>query len=666
MDSRELRERYQKLLENYHSNVIDWKTFESGLFELKRVQAALASSDNDALPDTRGLEKMRRNAEQGRPNRFDEHGTELSTRHRKRSDSGLSMSTIPASSFRADTGLPVGEKSDVLRSDSTSRKANSLRLRVGNVLSRRYVLQRSLGSGTFGEAWRGKDAITENYVVIKQIPLLIRNDIQATARFLDVFQRVTVLKHQNICPVYFLEDDDQYGPFIVSAYLDAVSLEDYYIRYVQTFQTFPLTAVVRVLWPIAAALDYARDRKTCHRGLKPNNVLIGKSCGVLVTDFGLPETIRTGLLELGITPKTSDGGPWRAPEVWRDGHYSGQSDQFSLAVLAYRMIADTLPFTGRNEADLREKIINAPPPPVESESESMNAVLQQGLAKDPFDRFPSCLHFVKALIEPTAHHPHFPGRRVLDARQGLWALLFGVPRPTPPACVTSTIGPTNWPFADEETATELPDIRIPQQSVYPYSGTPMPGTGTAASVFGSLTGTTATILGGLATMVLGTGIILSTFGLSIKDAPPSDAVSPTQAVEKSPSPSVSSASESTKDANAVASVDDVAESATISADELVELTDQALKGNVDAQRKLGEMYFSGKGASTNYDMAIRYFRQSAEKGDSLSLYYLGHCSEQGLGMPMDHDLAKNYYTRAAKLGSREAKTALRRLNDDLP
>ncbi len=678
MDPRELKDRYQKLLEDYHSGVSDWKAFETGLLELKRARATLAVAPEDdfvEIPDTRGIERMRFEAELQRPNRFAAQGNEPSTKstvsHRRDPGTSLAMSMVPASSFRVEPVLPSGEGSGILRSDSRIMRQIGNSLQIGTVLSERYTLQRSLGRGAFGETWRAKDETTDNYVVIKLLPSAIQKDTKVAGRFFEIFRHVLSLRHRNICPIYFLDEDDKHGVFLVSAYLDALSLEDYYSQYVRMFGEFPITAVVRVLWPVASALDFAREQRVLHRDLKPNNVLIGKTSGVMVTGFGLAEFVRTSLRERGVSVNVSDDKPWQAPEVWLEGRHGNQSDQFSLAVLAYRMIGGSLPFTGRTEAELREKIINAPPPLLESVSDDVNTALLQALAKNPFDRFPSCLHLVKALIEPAEQGAHYPRirTRTLDARKGLWTLLFGIPKPEEPICVASETEFPLWPskFEEETTATEGPDVRIPQRSAYPYHGTAMEETLPTPSVFASLAGTTTTVLGGLATVSVATGIAMTMlFGSSEEQSIPSAKVGSGSVTDTAPvsSAPISSVSMTPQQSSESALNDD--SSSTVSADELVDLTERASKGDLIAQRKLGESYFNGNGVSTNYATAIRYFRQSAEKGDAASLYYLGRCNELGLGVPVNADLAKNYYTRAAKQGFREARLALRRLSVDLP
>ena len=648
MDPRELKLRYQSLLDGYHSGTIDWQTFERGLFELKRIRAALASSENtdsSIIPESERSERMRRQAPSERPNRFaqkgNETGTESPTTRWRNLDTARLKSTTPTvASGCTESELPVGEGSGVLRSHSGILKTAARRLQIGAVLGGRYALQRSLGRGTFGDAWLAKDAESENYVVIKLIPFPIQYNSKPLEQFVRLFRRIVALKHPNICPFFFLDEDDKFGTFVVSAYLDAIPLDQYYSQYVQTFQAFPMLAVVRVLWPIAVALDHARNHKLFHGDLKPENVMIGKSCGAMLTDLRLAENVRTSLHELGISTAASDAGPWRAPEVWLDDRNGPLSDQYSLAALAYQLIAGTPPFTSRNESELREKIIYANPLPIKSESDSVNAALQKGLSKDPYERFPSCLHFVKALVAPTSTE-----HRKSIARLGLFPLLFGVPQPEKPTCLATDATQNLWPAEMEDVKSH--DLNIPQHSVYPYPGTEMKTASATSSVFTWLTSTT--LLSGLATIGVIGGILLSSANQAV---PPFDDTPELETVLSSPD-----------NRSSIADLEATRDLPTITADELGELGQLASRGDVDAQRTLGEYLFHGNRVPTDDAMAFDYFSQAAKKDDAKSLYYLGYCYQFGRGVEQDIGKAKIYYEQATRLGSAEAEAALRRIND---
>ncbi len=679
MDAQDLKNRYQQLLEEYHSGKIDWKAFESELFELKRLRASLSAS-LEAIPilDTKSLEQLKNAEIRKHPNRLDAEGTGTKP-GTNRFDSGRTSSDPDSRQHRVDKGRPSLRDSGVFWAAPKPSVPRSTSLQVGNVVGEYYTLQRLLGNGVLGETWRAKDSKTENYIVLKCLPPPIQRSPKAMGRFQDAFRRVAALRHPGICPVYHYANDETHGVFYTSAYLDAIPLNEYYDQYIRSFQSFPITAVVRILWPIAQALDDAKERKVFHRGLKPNNVLLGRSSGVLLTDFWITESIRTSLLELGLDSIVSEGA-WRAPEIWTDERYYTQSDQFSLAVLAYQLITGNLPFVGKDDRELRGKIVNDNPPVIETEPDYVNAALFQALAKDPFDRFPSCLHFVKGLIEPTVKSPHFQRPRHLDARNSLWVALFGLPKVEKPTFLQEETPNALWPFKETSRPSGSPDIRIPEQSVYPYNNVDM-GMKTSGISTAITTTKLASLLGGIAAVALGAGIVLNSSGIKsdAKQTAPApkradssarqermEAVRSSNALQGMPALPSTDPMEPTNGANGSGKSGSNGEIPPISELELNELTNQAAKGNVDSLRKLGEMYLDGKGVPVQYENAIRYYRTAAEHGDADSLYQLGRCNELGLGVSISPDLAKNYYTRAAKQGSREAKLAIRRLNGDVP
>jgi eukaryotic-like serine/threonine-protein kinase len=49
----------------------------------------------------------------------------------------------------------------------------------------------------------------------------------------------------------------------------------------------PLDTVVSFVNQVAEALQYAHDRKLIHRDVKPENILLGQSNELLLSDFGI-------------------------------------------------------------------------------------------------------------------------------------------------------------------------------------------------------------------------------------------------------------------------------------------------------------------------------------------------------------------------------------------
>jgi len=79
----------------------------------------------------------------------------------------------------------------------------------------------------------------------------------------------------------------------------------------------------------------------------------------------------------------------------------GRADQFSLAVIAFELLAGRRPFQGATLPKLLRQIVHEERPSVCSSRPDLpaaaDAVLKRGLSKDAGDRYPSCAAFVDAL-----------------------------------------------------------------------------------------------------------------------------------------------------------------------------------------------------------------------------------------------------------------------------
>ena len=100
----------------------------------------------------------------------------------------------------------------------------------------------------------------------------------------------------------------------------------------------------RLLAGAAALSPYAHARGIIHRDIKPSNLLLaGKSDHLLVTDFGIAKILGTSTLtDAGMTIGTV---AYMSPEQLAVGKdLTPATDQYSLGVVAYEMIAGVRPF----------------------------------------------------------------------------------------------------------------------------------------------------------------------------------------------------------------------------------------------------------------------------------------------------------------------------------
>jgi len=271
-------------------------------------------------------------------------------------------------------------------------------LRAGVQLGN-FQLLSQLGQGGQALVWKARDLRADRVVVVKLIPPEVPRAAAEMDRLRECFRKIHALHHQHICPVLLLDEDPRFGWYWVTQYVEGQTLRTYRAAYVAQHGSFPVSQVVKVLWPVAQALDYAHSRGVIHRDIKPENILVvGDAEDVQLVDFGLAAEIRTSLSRLSqVQMGTSGTPPYMAPEQWRGDWQDAKTDQYALAVVAYELLAGRLPFNAANPSILRTCVLQEPPKPIQGLSEAINQALLKGLAKIPHQRFPTCQEFIKAI-----------------------------------------------------------------------------------------------------------------------------------------------------------------------------------------------------------------------------------------------------------------------------
>ena len=92
--------------------------------------------------------------------------------------------------------------------------------------------------------------------------------------------------------------------------------------------------------------------------------------------------------------------------------------------------------------------------------------------------------------------------------------------------------------------------------------------------------------------------------------------------------------------------------------EIQALTENAMRGNPDAQRELGLLYREGRRVPPDYSKAAGWLRMAALNGDVVAQTALASMYRYGLGVPLDRVKAVSWMTAAAELGHAPAQLAL--------
>ena len=171
-----------------------------------------------------------------------------------------------------------------------------------------------------------------------------------------------------------------------------------------------LGAAREILSPIAAALDYAHSQGVVHGLLYPGFVWLTDDRTVKVAGFGMANGFASMVWDYD---RRRSPLAYLAPEslvtqVLGNSH----ADQFSLAAIAYEMLAGQHPFIGKKESRVAFAITQRLPVPLyevnPSLPESLWPPLSRALDRDPLQRFATCAEFVAALGQQSA----LPGGRI--------------------------------------------------------------------------------------------------------------------------------------------------------------------------------------------------------------------------------------------------------------
>ncbi|WP_239013911.1 protein kinase domain-containing protein [Archangium violaceum] len=270
----------------------------------------------------------------------------------------------------------------------------------------RYRLVRPLATGGMAELFlgvaRGAEGFEKTVAIKRVLPHLAREPTIAQM-FLAEARLATHLQHQNIATVYDVGNSPE-GLFLVMELVDGWDLGVLLRHTARGDQRFPPHLVAFIGAQVLAGLVHAYRRVhngrpvlTAHRDVSPSNILVSREGEVKVTDFGIA---RIEGLSIGTQPGTFKGKlPYSAPEALQGKPANDLSDQFSLGIVLYELLAGRHPFGDTTEEPMAfaMAITQREPPPLTDIPAPLAAVVKRALAKVPEARFPRPEDMAEAL-----------------------------------------------------------------------------------------------------------------------------------------------------------------------------------------------------------------------------------------------------------------------------
>lgn len=299
----------------------------------------------------------------------------------------LAMPTVPQAPLAASVPLGMLPPTSFNTTQATGVQKEPWELDTSEV-----TLERKIGSGSFGEVWKGEWAGIE--VAIKKISKAGISDKELKA-FREEIEIMTKLRHPNI--LQFLGACLSPEFLLVTEYAENGSL---YSLLQNRAVKISWAQALKLVVDVAKGILYLHSRTPVivHRDIKSLNILVTKDWKAIVADFGLTKIKSVGYL------KTYCGSPaWTAPEVLRGMQYDEMADVFSFGIVLWEILTRSAPYSGMEPSVIIGKVAFQQPgmrPPVPPQATGPFVdLMRRCWADDPRQRpnFSQILQILKTL-----------------------------------------------------------------------------------------------------------------------------------------------------------------------------------------------------------------------------------------------------------------------------
>ena len=215
---------------------------------------------------------------------------------------------------------------------------------LASSIAGRWEKVRRLGFGSFGEVWlvRGKDG---GMAVVK-----IPHSHKLNTKFI---REAAILKcfigHPNAVQLIELVKEEG-KVLIIQEYVEGSTLQEC------LDQDMDSAVKEKAFLDLVEIVAYAHEHNIMHRDIKPENIILTRSGGLKLLDFGTGKD----LTRRSISSTVIGSRPFMAPEQIM-GKSRLSSDVWALGVVLYALTTGCLPFYDDNEKQLMDIILESQP-----------------------------------------------------------------------------------------------------------------------------------------------------------------------------------------------------------------------------------------------------------------------------------------------------------------
>lgn len=286
-------------------------------------------------------------------------------------------------------------------------------LRTGDVIDERYRIIKELGEGGMAIVYEAYDMIIKKNVAIKIIrEETMKNPINLT-RFEREARAAASLSSPNIVRVINLGTHER-RPYMVNELISGQTLKDA----LDKRGKFSFMEAIEIMYGLTSAVMDAHRHNVIHRDIKSQNVFISSDGTIKLGDFGIA-TFQNANARLTRSEVVVGSVHYLAPEIYKGGQATPQSDIYSLGVTFFELITGRVPYEDESAITVALKHTNDKFPSAKKYNSKtpriIDKIIQKACAKDLSKRYQTAFEMRKD-IDRIRHDPSLIRKKSLFER----------------------------------------------------------------------------------------------------------------------------------------------------------------------------------------------------------------------------------------------------------
>ena len=263
-----------------------------------------------------------------------------------------------------------------------------------------YEIDEIIEKGGMSVVYLGVHKDLKRKVAIKHLYPNLATKPENRKRFKNEAIRLSAFSHPNIVALYDYVQNE-YGYFIITEFVEGRNLDEYVDL---VTGPMPESKALGIMEQILDAVGHMHSKNVIHRDIKSSNFIINEDNLIKVIDFGIAKSLdhhRELLTKDGSKVGTTF---FMSPQQVEGKVLDRRTDIYSLGILLFHMLTGQYPFDKEmTEYEVYKRIINDPLPDPRNYyvgvSDNMYEVIQKATAKNPMQRYQSCVEFSVALMK---------------------------------------------------------------------------------------------------------------------------------------------------------------------------------------------------------------------------------------------------------------------------